>query len=299
MKRRTVVAAGLLALAARAADAQPAAPILRTIPSSGETVLPVGLGTAVRWDGAADDAAFAPLRATVAALLASGGSVIDTANNYGDAQTLVGRIAADLRARDRLFIATKILAEGRAEGERQLAENFARLQTGRIDLVAVHNLADTATQLPLLREAKAAGRVRYVGATTSFERQHGALEQLMRTERLDFIQVDFALDNRAAAARILPTAAERGVAVMVNLPFGRNRLFAAVRGKPLPEWAAELRCATWAQLFLKYILSFEAVTCAVPGMSRPEYPPDNLGAAHGPLPDGAMRARMEQFIDSI
>ena len=304
MKRRTMLATGLAVLATplttpRARAQAPGAPILRTIPSSGERIPAVGLGTAIRWDKAPDEAALAPLRGTVQALLDAGGTVIDTANNYGDAQALVGGIAAGLHARDRLFLATKILAHGRADGEAQLARSHAQLQTPRIDLVAVHNLADTGTQLPLLRDAKAAGTLRYVGATTSFESQHAALEQLVRTERLDFIQVDFALDNRAAAARILPTAQERGTAVMVNLPFGRNRLFGAVHGKPLPDWAAEFDCRTWAQFFLKYILSHEAVTCAVPGMSKPEYPADNLLAAHGRLPDAATRTRMEQFIDAI
>lgn len=302
-KRRALLAAGMAAAwrmaTRRSAQADAPAPlILRRIPSSGEMIPSVGLGTAVRWQHV-PEAALAPLRETVQVFAANGGKVIDTASTYGEAQALVGRIAAELNLRDRLFLATKIDAEGRAEGERQLQEALAQLRTPRIDLVAVHNLVDTATQLALLREAKAAGRLRYLGVTTSYQRQHAALERLIRTERLDFVQVDFALDNRDAARRILPAAEEHGTAVMINLPFGRHRLFNRVRGRPLPDWAAEFDCHSWAQFFLKYILSHAAVTCVVPGMAKPEYPPDNLGAARGRLPDAAMRQRMERFIDAL
>ncbi len=147
--------------------------------------------------------------------------------------------------------------------------------------------------------AKQAGRIRYVGITTSFERQHAEFERTMRAEPLDFIQVDYALDNRAAGERILPLAADRGIAAMINLPFGRGRLFQAVQGRALPPWAADFDCASWAQFFLKYIVAHPAVTCAVPGMAKPEYAADNLGAARGRLPDAAMRRRMEAFIDAL
>lgn len=302
-KRRALLAAGVVVAGRGAAQGavQVGAPgplILRRIPSSGEMIPPVGLGTAVRWEHV-PEAALVPLRETVRVFAADGGTVIDTASTYGEAQALVGRIAAELNLRDHLFLATKIDAEGRTEGEWQLQQALAQLRTPRIDLVAVHNLVDTTTQLPLLRETKATGRLRYVGVTTSFRRLHTALEQLIRAERLDFVQVDFALDNRDAAQRIFPAAQERGTAVMINLPFGRHRLFSLVRGKPLPDWAAEFDCHSWAQFFLKYILSYEAVTCIVPGMAKPEYPPDNLGAARGRLPDAAMRQRMERFIDAL
>jgi len=163
----------------------------------------------------------------------------------------------------------------------------------------VHNLRGTEIHLPTLRELKQAGRIRYIGITTSFDRQYADFEATMRRERLDFIQVDYALDNRGAGEHILPLAAERGMAVMINLPFGRGRLFSAVRGKALPPWAAEIDCRTWAQFFLKYVISHPAVTCAIPGMARPAYVEDNLGAARGRLPDAALRRRMETFIDTI
>jgi aryl-alcohol dehydrogenase-like predicted oxidoreductase len=166
-------------------------------------------------------------------------------------------------------------------------------------LIAVHNLRDTDTQLGTLRDLKQAGRIHYVGITTSFDKQYGEFEQVIKKEKLDFIQVDFALDNRDAGERIIPLAGERGMAVMINLPFGRGRLFKAVQGKKLPEWAAEFDCRTWPQFFLKYIVSHPAVTCAIPGMARPEYVVDNLGAARGRLPDAVTRRKMEQFIDSV
>jgi aryl-alcohol dehydrogenase-like predicted oxidoreductase len=173
------------------------------------------------------------------------------------------------------------------------------LRTSRLDLVAVHNLRDTQVHLGTLRALRKEGRIRYVGITTSFDRQYADFEETMRREALDFIQVDYALDNRGAAERILPLAADRGMAVMINLPFGRGRLFDAVRGRALPAWAGEFDCASWPQFFLKYIVSHPAVTCAVPGMARPEYVEDNLGAARGRLPDAALRRRMESFIDAI
>jgi aryl-alcohol dehydrogenase-like predicted oxidoreductase len=163
----------------------------------------------------------------------------------------------------------------------------------------VHNLQDTQTQLSTLRQWKQAGRIRYVGITTSFERQYPEFEQTMRDEALDFIQVDYALDNRKAGQRILPLAADRGMGVMINLPFGRGRLFAAVQGKSLPPWAGECDCSSWAQFFLKYIVSHSAVTCALPGTAKVEYLVDNLGAAQGRLPDAALRRRMESFIDGL
>ena len=179
---------------------------------------------------------------------------------------------------------------------------FARSQLQKHDetqkICDKEPIANTDTQLKTIRELKAAGRVRYVGITTSFDNQYNDFEQVMKKEILDFIQVDYALDNRDAGNRLIPLAGDRGMAVMINLPFGRGRLFNAVQGKKLPEWATEFDCASWAQFFLKYIVSHPAITCAVPGMARPEYVVDNFGAARGRLPDAAMRRRMEQFIEN-
>jgi aryl-alcohol dehydrogenase-like predicted oxidoreductase len=273
--------------------------IQKKIPSSGESLPIIGLGTARRYEEITTEAERAPLRETFREFQALGAKVIDTAPTYGAAETVVGDLVSELKIRDSLFIATKVSTRGRESGLAQLDQSFKRLRIPKIDLIAVHNLRDTQTHLRTLREWKQAGRIRYVGITTSSDNQYPEFEKTMKAEALDFIQVDYALDNRDAGERILPLAADRGMAVMVNLPFGRGRLFNAVQGKKLPPWASEFDCATWAQFFLKYIVSHPAVTCAVPGMAKAEYVRDNLAAAQGRLPDAAMRRRMEQFIDGL
>jgi len=227
--------------------------------------------------------------------------VIDSSPSYGTAEAVVGELVEGLKIRDSLFLATKVSLRkvGRDEGIQQIEASFKKYRTNKLDLIAVHNLRDTDTQLKTLREMKAAGRIRYVGITTSSDRQYPEFEQVMKKEALDFIQVDYALDNRDAGDRLIPLAGDRGMAVMINLPFGRGRLFKAVQGKKLPEWTSEIDCSSWTQFFLKYIVSHPAITCAVPGMAKPEYVVDNLGAARGRLPDAATRKRMEQFIDGV
>jgi aryl-alcohol dehydrogenase-like predicted oxidoreductase len=279
-----------------------AVPLLqKKIPSSGESIPIIGLGTARRYEEVTSDAEKVPLRETILKFKEVGLKVIDSSPSYGTAEAVVGEIVEGLKIRDALFVATKVSLrkDGRDEGLKQIEQSFERLRTNKIDLIAVHNLRDTQTQLATLREMKQAGRIRYVGITTSFDNQYGEFEQTMKKETLDFIQVDYALDNRDAGERIIPLAGDRGMAVMINLPFGRGRLFKAVEGKKLPNWAAEFDCASWPQFFLKYIVSHPAVTCAVPGMAKAEYVVDNLGAARGRLPDAAMRRRMEKFIDGV
>jgi len=277
-----------------------AGPLIRKkIPSTGETIPIIGIGTARRYEEIHTEAEKAPLRDTLRHFNELGGTVTDSSPTYGTAEAVVGELVDELKIRDSLFLATKVSTSGRQAGIDQIQQSFKRLRTAKIDLIAVHNLRDTKTQLQTLRELKQAGRIRYIGITTSFENQYPEFEQTMKAETLDFIQVDYALDNRNADKRILPLAADRGTAAMINLPFGRGRLFNAVQGKKLPEWAAEFDCKTWAQFFLKYIVSHPAVTCAVPGMAKAEYVVDNLGAARGGLPDTAMRRRMEKFIDGL
>jgi aryl-alcohol dehydrogenase-like predicted oxidoreductase len=241
----------------------------------------------------------APLRETFRRFQALGGKALDTAPTYGNAEAIMGGIMAELNIRQDLFICTKVAVNTKEEGVAQIEQAFRNLRTDRIDLIAVHNLRDTANQLATLRDLKAAGRIRYIGCTTSFDRQYEAFEAMMRRETLDSIQIDYALDNRNAAERIIPLARDRGMAVFINLPFGRGSVFRATQGKPLPDWAAEIDVTTWAQFMLKYIVSHEAVTCAVPGMAQPQYVDDNLKAAQGRMPDAAMRRRMEQFIDGL
>lgn len=306
LSRRTLIKAGLafganLFCQAENLPAQSQPLIRKKIPSSGETIPIIGIGTARRYEEVKTEAEKVPLRETIKQFHALGGTVIDSSPSYGTAEAVVGELVDGLKIRDALFLATKVSLRkgGKEEGLAQIEASFKKYRTNKIDLLAVHNLLDTDTQLKTIRELKAAGRVRYVGITTSFDNQYRDFEQVIRKETLDFIQVDYALDNRDAGERIIPLAAERGMAVMINLPFGRDRLFSAVQGKKLPDWAAEFDCASWAQFFLKYIVSHPAVTCAVPGMARPEYVVDNLGAARGRLPDAALRKRMEVFIDSI
>ena len=304
--RRTVIKAGLglgasLLLRSTDAFAQTQSLIQKKIPSSGENIPIIGIGTARRYEEVKSEAEKAPLRETIRQFQALGGKVIDSSPSYGTAEAVVGELVEGLKVRDSVFLATKVSLRnvGREEGIKQIEESFKKYRTNKLDLIAVHNLRDTETQLRTLREMKQAGRIRYVGITTSFDNQYGEFEQTMKKETLDFIQVDYALDNRDAGERIIPLATDRAMAVMINLPFGRGRLFNAVQGKKLPEWAGEFDCQSWAQFFLKYIVSHAAITCAVPGMAQAKYVVDNLGAARGRLPDAAMRRRMEQLIDNV
>jgi aryl-alcohol dehydrogenase-like predicted oxidoreductase len=298
LKTGVGVGAALL-LPSNFSSAQGPSLLQKKIPSTGESVPIIGLGTARRYEEIKTEAEKVPLRETILKFKEVGLKVIDFSPSYGTAEAVVGEIVDNLKIRDALFLATKVsLRElGREAGIKQIEQSFKRLRTNKIDLIAVHNLRDTPTQLHTLREMKQAGRIRYVGITTSFDNQYGEFEETMKKEALDFIQVDYALDNRDAGERILPLAADRGIGVMINLPFGRGRLFNAVQNKKLPEWTSEFDCISWAQFFLKYIVSHPAVTCAVPGMAKAEYVLDNIGAARGRLPDAAMRRRMENFID--
>ncbi|MDQ7988738.1 MAG: aldo/keto reductase [Candidatus Dactylopiibacterium sp.] len=296
---RRLPALGALATLPTRALAEEARLLTRRVPSSGEALPIVGLGTARRYDDATRPEELAPLRATLERFAAQGARLVDTAPSYGHAEAVVGQLVAETRLRERLFLATKVGASGREAGLAQIEDSFRRLRTASLDLISVHNLRDTATQLATLRELKAAGRIRYTGLTTSFDRQYADFETTMKREQVDFVQVDYALDNRDAGERLLPLARDRGMAVMVNLPFGRGRLFSAVQGRALPAWAGDFDCHSWAQFFLKYIVSHEAVTVVIPGMAKAGYVDDNLGAARGRLPDAATRRRMEAFIDAL
>jgi len=285
----------------------------RLIPGANQQVPVIGIGTARRYADPEGEEQFATLKQTVARFAELGGKMIDTAPSYGRAEEVIGRIVEELGVRDRLFLATKVAGDNVAEGQTQIAQSFRNLRTSTIDLIALHNPQDAANKLAFLRELKAQGRVRSIGASfssrvgfadaieeaTASAALYEGFEALMRSEKLDAIQVDYALDNRGAAERILPLAQEQQLAVMVNLPFGRGRLFQVTEGKPLPGWASEIGVSTWAQFFLKYIVSHPARPIAIPGMAQPRYIDDNLGAATGPMPDAAMRRRMEAFIDGL
>lgn len=271
--------------------------IARAIPSSGERLPVIGIGTARRYDVTTTEEK-APLRDTLREFPKLGGKVIDTAPGYGQAETVTGELVAELGIRDQLFLATKVSVRGTdaAPGVAQMEESFRRLKTDRIDLMQVWNLGGTATLLPVLREMKAAKRIRYVGVTTSSDQQYPALEQLMQSESLDFIQIDYAADNRNAAERILPLARDKGVAVLVNLPFGRTRVFQNVLQTPVPEWAKEFDAGSWAQVFLKYIVANPAVTCVIPGTAQVKYVNDNTLGMRGALPTAAHLRQIEALV---
>lgn len=274
--------------------------IQRAIPSTGEKLPIVGIGTARNYENPSPDALPA-LRDVLRQFPLLGGRVIDTAPSYGRAESVVGDLLEELKNRDKYFIATKVSVRGggRDAAAAQMEESLRRLRTDHIDLMQVWNLSSPDVLLPLLDEWKAAKRIRYVGVTTSNERQYDQLEKLMNSRRLDFIQVDLAIDNRNAQNRLLPLAQERGMGVLINLPFGRSRVFAKVAGKPLPDWAKEIDVASWAQLFLKYIVGHPAVTTVIPGTEKVAYLVDNLGAARGRLPDAAMRKKIEAYYDAL
>ncbi|MEN9508350.1 MAG: hypothetical protein RLZZ621_913 [Gemmatimonadota bacterium] len=271
--------------------------ITRIIPSSGEAIPAIGIGTARRYDVATPDEK-APLRDTLREFPKLGGKVIDTAPGYGQAELVTGELVHELGIRNQLFLATKVSVRGTdaAPGIAQMEESFRRLHTDRIDLMQVWNLGGTATLLPVLREMKQAKRIRYIGVTTSSDQQYAALEQLMQSEPLDFIQIDYAADNRNAAERILPLAKDKGIGVLVNLPFGRTRVFQNVVSTPVPGWAKEFEASSWAQVFLKYILANPAVTCIIPGTATVKYVNDNTGAMRGALPSPEHLKQIEALV---
>jgi len=300
-------AAAALGIAPAGAATASAKPLLtRPIPRTGERLAVVGLGTAIVFDIGEDAAQRAERRSVIQTLLEGGARVIDTAPSYGTAESVVGDLLADLKVRDNVFLATKVRAANRERAVAEMQQSQRRLRTEKIDLMQIHNVGfvdrnETAAQLALLREWKDRGVFRYVGVThsQSQERANEALIEIMRREKLDFIQVNYSMAERSVEQRLLAVAAETGTAVLVNLPFARARLFRAVRGKPVPAWAAEFDASTWGQFFLKYVLASEPVNCVIPGTDKPEYMLDNLNAGRGRLPDAAMRRKMVQFIESL
>jgi diketogulonate reductase-like aldo/keto reductase len=278
-----------------------AAPTLlrRPIPKSGELLPVVGLGTFQTFDVGASDAERAPLRNVLGELVRLGGSVVDSSPMYGKSEGVIGDLAAELGVRPKLFLATKVWTSGRDAGIRQMDQSFRRMRTERMDLMQVHNLLDWRTHLATLRGWKEQGKVRYVGVTHYTESAYDELARVLRAEEIDFVQLNYSIVEREAERRMLPLAQERRVAVIVNRPFAQAGLFSRVRGKPLPPWAGEIGCASWAQFFLKFIVAHPAVTCAIPATSKAEHLVDNLQAGVGPLPDNATRERMARYLAEL
>lgn len=271
----------------------------RAIPSSGEPLPVVGLGTSGVFDVEATPENLAARREIVAAMVEHGASVIDTSPMYGRAEAVVGRVVEDLGVREQIFYATKVWTRGREQGLAQMEESFRLLRTDTIDLMQVHNLVDTRTQLASIRELQDAGRVRYSGITHYRVSEHDDLAAVIEAERPDFVQVNYSIATRAAEERLLPLATDRGVAVIVNRAFEDGSLFRAVRGREVPEWAVEAGMESWGRFFLKYVLAHPAVTCVIPGTSKPRHMRDNLGAGTGPLPDAGLRRRMIAYVESL
>ena len=269
---------------------------MKVIPSTGEKLPVIGLGTWQTFDVGTDAAARAPLREVLKLLE---GNVVDSSPMYGSSESVAGELIAGLGLRPRVFVATKVWTSGRDEGIRQMEESFRRLRVERMDLMQIHNLVDAGTHTRTLKEWKKAGRVRYIGITHYTSSAYAEVERWLKSGDYDFLQINYSLGEREAETGLLPLARELGVAVIVNRPFGEGALFRKVRGKPLPPWAADLGIASWAQYFLKWIVAHPAVTCAIPGTGRPEHMKDNLGAGLGALPDEAVRRRMQQHFASL
>lgn len=282
-----------------AAQPGPAAIIKRPIPRSGELLPAVGLGTYIVFDVASNAPEMAELRNVLKTFVAGGASVVDSSPMYGRAESVVGELANDLALRASLFLATKVWTTGRDAGIRQMRNSLRVMRTQHIDLMQVHNLLDLATHLATLREWKQAGTLRYLGITHYHSGAYRELEQLLKTRDYDFVQFNYSLAEREAETRLLSVAAETGTAVIINRPFAHSELFAKVKGKALPVWAAEFDCDSWAQFFLKYILAQPAVTCVIPGTGTARHMADNLKAGAGKLPDAGTRRRMVEYMDHL
>jgi aryl-alcohol dehydrogenase-like predicted oxidoreductase len=280
--------------------------ISRAVPSTGEHLPIVGLGSSATFAQVARSEDYSALRDVLRTMTERGGTVFDTAPGYGASEQVAGDIAAELGITDPVFWATKVnVAQGPnapadpARARQQIETSVNRLRKRPIDLIQVHNLGDVPTQLGILKELKGAGRIRYIGVTSTNKQQYEALEGIMSSEPLDFIGIDYAIDNRSIEERILPLAADRGIATMIYMPFGRTRLWNRVAGRDLPPWAHEFDAHTWAQFFLKFVAADPRVTVITPATSRAANMTDNLGAAVGRLPDAAMRRRMVAHIDAL
>lgn len=305
----TLGAGATLALTPRLLEAlQNGQLIRRAIPSSGEMVPIVGLGTSATFSQLAGRAEVDALKEVMKAMVDRGASVFDTAPSYGQSEVVGGNIANELGIVDKIFWATKVnVVQGRGGGggadpaaaRAQIERSFERFKVSKMDLIQVHNLADVPTQLGILKEYKQQGRVRYIGVTTTSDGQYGQLEQIMRNEPLDFIGVDYAVDNRGVEEVILPLARERKIGVLVYVPFGRTSLFQRAAGRELPEWAKEFDANTWAQFFIKYVISHPAVTAVTPATSQARNMIDNIGGGIGRLPDEATRKRMVELVDAF
>jgi aryl-alcohol dehydrogenase-like predicted oxidoreductase len=304
LSRRDVLRAGIaggavIALGATVAQSADAAPILKAIPSSGEKIPVIGLGTNAY--SVTDAAELASRKEVLQRMSSLGGRVIDTAHAYGRSEEVIGELLASLGNRKDYFLATKTPMGSIADAKAAIDESFRRLRTDHIELLQVHNMNNSDQQLPAFREYKQSRKIRYLGVTTSQDGHYDEMLRVMRGHDLDFIQVDYSLGNRGAEEKILPLAQQRGIAVLANVPLGgrRGSLISNIGDKPLPPWASEVGATSWAQLLLKYVVSHPAVTCAIPGTTKLKHAEDNQVAGRGVLPDAGMRKKREQLWESM
>jgi diketogulonate reductase-like aldo/keto reductase len=267
----------------------------RPIPSTGELLPVIGCGTWQTFDVGMRSEERAPLAEVLRILFAAGGSVIDSSPMYGRSEAVAGELLARQKAHDKAFVATKVWTQGREAGVRQMQRSMQLLRDERIELMQIHNLLDWRTHLPTLRAWKKEGRIRYLGMTHYTASAYDELESIMRSEQLDFVQINYSLDDREAERKLLPLAADRGIAVLINRPFGGGALLRSLAGASLPPWAGDIGCESWAQILLKYVVSHPSVTCAIPGTSRPRHMSDNCRAGMGVIPDQAMRKQMAAY----
>lgn len=272
--------------------------LIRTIPSTGELLPAIGLGTYKAFDVGSSVKERAALGEVVGALFSSGGSVLDSSPMYGRAEEVAGDLLAAQDLIEKAFVATKVWTEGRTAGIGEMKRSMKLLRRERIDLMQVHNLLDWRTHLATLRAWKEEGRIRYLGITHYSSSAYGEMEKIMRAEALDFVQLNYSLDDRDAERRLLPLAAERGMASLVNLPFGQGRLFRALRGKSLPPWMQEAGCETWSQVLLKFVLAHNSVTCVIPGTGNPEHMTENCRAGEGAMLEQSLVRKLVGFWDS-
>jgi diketogulonate reductase-like aldo/keto reductase len=292
-------AAGLLLPVDARSATESSTMLTRIIPSSGETLPVIGLGTWRAFDVDLTSDIRRQLEEVLSLFVKLGGRVIDSSPMYGRAEEVIGELTAALGIREKLFLATKVWTRGKENGIKSIERSMALLRTNRIDLMQVHNLLDVHTHLAILRQWKEQGRIRYIGVTHYNSSAFPEVEKILRTEKLDFLQINYSLMEPEAEQRVLPLAQERQSAVIVNRPFGAGDLFGKVRSKPLPPWAAELDCRSWAQFFLKWIIAHPAVTCVIPATDKPRHLEDNMLAGIGPLPDAKMRRRIVELLSSL
>ncbi len=299
-RRDALALAGAAALApALPAFAQGGGLLARAIPSSGERLPSVGVGTAIIFDFENDPAKFSERAEVLKTLVAGGGKLIDTAPSYGHAEARLGDLFAATGLRDQIFLATKVRVAEREATIAEMKGSLERLRTDKVELMQLHNVRDPNQSLDLLRAWKAQGLCKYIGLTSSFDRDYAAVEACLRKEKPDFFQIDYSMVDRNSEERLIPAAADAGCAILTNLPFGRGKFFQKTAGKPLPGMAREIDATSWAQFALKWLLGHPAITAVIPGTDKPQYMTDNLKAGQGRLPDAAMRKKMVEIFEAL